>query len=291
MIKATEKEEVAAMKYVGYHRVSTKQQNPERGIYRIQEFCKERNIPLYKDKVYVDQQTGKTFDRKWYTLLKEEILEPGDALIVSEVDRLGRDMRGTKEEIRWFQDHNIRLMILEIPTTLTDYTDMDNSIAKISIGLVNNLLLELFTYLAQSEMEKREQRQKEGIEAKRRSGTWEEYGRPRKVDFSEFVQLYESGTSNPEIVKKLGISYTTCLRYKKEYATKYGRRIEASDLILRKEKKTREYQAFISLFDDGKRPVDIRNELGISPASYYEYKKRYLQEKGGSQDNANTINV
>ena len=61
------------MKYVAYHRTSTKDQHLDRGITEISKFCSDNNIPLYKDKVYTDQQTGKTFDRPRYQMIKEEM--------------------------------------------------------------------------------------------------------------------------------------------------------------------------------------------------------------------------
>ena len=77
------------MKYVAYHRTSTKDQHLDRGIAELTEYCADNGISLYKNKVYTDQQTGKNFNRPRYTMLKDEILESGDVLIVTELDRLG----------------------------------------------------------------------------------------------------------------------------------------------------------------------------------------------------------
>ena len=76
------------MKYVAYHRTSTKDQHLDRGIAEINKFCSDSGISLYKDKVYTDQQTGKNFNRPRYSMLKDEILESGDVLIITELDRL-----------------------------------------------------------------------------------------------------------------------------------------------------------------------------------------------------------
>ncbi|MGJ4851822.1 recombinase family protein [Bacillota bacterium Meth-B3] len=77
------------MKYLGYHRTSTKDQRLDRGIAEINRFCADSGIPLYKGKVYTDQQTGKNFDRPRYSMLKDEILESGDVLIVTELSKMG----------------------------------------------------------------------------------------------------------------------------------------------------------------------------------------------------------
>lgn len=75
--------------YYGYHRCPTQEQNLDRGIAGIEEFCKSRGYDLQK--IYTDKMTGKTFDRPRYTVLKEDVLRQGDTLIVFELDRLGRN--------------------------------------------------------------------------------------------------------------------------------------------------------------------------------------------------------
>lgn len=208
------------MKYVAYHRTSTKDQHLDRGIAEIKKYCNDNRIRLYKEKVYTDQQTGKNFDRPRYLMLKDEILESGDVLIVSELDRLGRNKEATLNELRYFKEHNIRVMILEIPTTLQDLTKMDNKMASMIMDTINNMLIELYATIAHAEMEKREKRQREGIEAMKARGEWEHYGRPRKKDFSEFEKEYLAvarGEIKPfELMRKLGLTKPTFYRYKKQ---------------------------------------------------------------------------
>lgn len=170
------------MKTVAYYRTSTTDQHLDRGIAEITKYCAEHNIELYKGKVYTDQQTGKNFNRPRYKMLKEEILESGDTLIVTEIDRLGRNKKATLDELRYYRDNNIRVMVLELPTTLLPIEDMDNSMAKMMLETVNNMMIELYASMAQAEMEKKEKRQREGIAAKKARGEWSDYGRPRTID-------------------------------------------------------------------------------------------------------------
>lgn len=153
------------MKVVAYHRTSTTDQHLDRGIAEIQKYCAEHGLELYKGKVYTDQQTGKNFNRPRYQMLKEEILESGDTLIVTELDRLGRNKKATLDELRFFQDNNIRVMVLELPTTLLPIEDMENSMARMMLETINNMMIELYASMAQAEMEKKEKRQREGIAA------------------------------------------------------------------------------------------------------------------------------
>ena len=121
------------MKYVAYHRTSTKDQHLDRGIAELTKYCADNAISLYKGKVYTDQQTGKNFNRPRYTMLKDEILESGDVLIVTELDRLGRNKEATLKELRFFKDNGIRVMVLELPTTLIDLSAMENSMARMML--------------------------------------------------------------------------------------------------------------------------------------------------------------
>ena len=208
------------MKYVAYHRTSTKDQHLDRGIAEINQFCNDNNIHLYKRKVYTDQQTGKNFDRPRFSMLKDEILESGDTLIITELDRLGRNKEATLKELRSFHDNRIRVMVLELPTTLIDLSAMENSIARMMLETINNMMIELYASIAQAEIEKKEKRQREGIEAKKARGEWEDYGRPRVMSLEEFsahYRLVQQGEKKPfELMRELGMSKPTFYRYKNQ---------------------------------------------------------------------------
>lgn len=165
------------MAIYGYHRTSTVEQHLDRGISEITEFCKKNGYEL--ERIYTDQQTGKNFNRPRYTVLRDDILRDGDTLIITEVDRLGRNKKDTLNELHLLTERNIRVMILEIPTTLQNISDMDNTMAKMILDTVNHMLIELYAAIAQAEIEKKEKRQREGIEAKKLRGDWSNYGRPR----------------------------------------------------------------------------------------------------------------
>ena len=209
------------MKYVSYHRTSNKEQHLDRGIAEITKYCADNNIRLHKSKVYTDQQTGKNFDRPSYHIIKEEVLESGDTLIVTELDRLGRNKEATLKELRYFKDNNIRVMILEIPTTLQDLSKMENSMASMIMDTINNMLIELYATMAQAEIEKKEKRQREGIQAMKDRGEWEQYGRPKAKNWSEFQSSYSrviAGEIKPfECMRLLEMTKPTFYRYKRQY--------------------------------------------------------------------------
>ncbi|MEO2624434.1 DUF6040 family protein [Blautia wexlerae] len=116
------------MAYYGYHRTSTKEQHLDRGIIEIQRFCESQNIKLAG--IFTDKLTGKNFDRPRYTVLVEDVLREGDTLIITELDRLGRNKQEILKQLQILKDKGVRVMVLELPTTLIDLSQMDNALAK-----------------------------------------------------------------------------------------------------------------------------------------------------------------
>ena len=205
--------------YYGYHRVSTKQQHLDRGVEAIEKFCKERNYPL--EKIFTDKLSGKNFDRPRYIVLKEDVLRKGDTLILHELDRLARTKKGIAEELAYFDRMGVRVMILNIPTTLIDLSDAPEGMYKTVMETINHMVIEIYSMQAQTELELKEKRQREGIEAMKARGEWHRYGRPRKMDREEFESAYKR-VVNGEIgslalMRELGLNRDTYFRYVREY--------------------------------------------------------------------------
>lgn len=214
------------MLYFAYHRTSTKDQHLDRGIKEISDYTNKEGITLVND-IYTDQETGKNFNRPCYDKLINDMelvrkVNPKESisLIVTELDRLGRNKQLILKEIRKMQDLGIRLMVLEIPTTLTELPK-DSSIASMIMETINNMLIEMYASFAQAELEKKEKRQREGIEAKKARGEWDDYGRPRALDFKKFAKEYkrvlDGSLKAVECMRLLGLTKTTYYRYVKEY--------------------------------------------------------------------------
>lgn len=172
----------------GYHRVSTHEQHIERGVDGIQEFCQKNGIPL--EKVFVDKISGKKFDRPRYTVLKEDVLRNGDTLIIYELDRLARNKKAIVEELRYFEEKGIRVMILDIPATV-QLPDSNDSMNRLIMETINKVIIEIYAMQAETEMQRKEKRQREGIEAKKARGEWDDYGRKRIMTAKEFAKHYK----------------------------------------------------------------------------------------------------
>ena len=190
-----------------YARVSSKDQNLDRQLVAARAY---KNV----DEVFCDKLSGKNFDRADYLRLKSVVVS-GDEVIIKELDRLGRDKEGIKEEIRWFKEQGVILRILDVPTTLIDFQGQD-WIA----DMVNNILIEVLGAIAQNEREKTHRRQREGIDAmqvvngkKVSAKTGRTYGRQvvaADVDFEKFLKKQKDGLLTvSECCEKLGISRAT----------------------------------------------------------------------------------
>lgn len=174
-----------------YLRVSTKDQNLERQEKAIKEF--RPDIPEHN--IFRDKETGKEFERKHYQAMKvildhvakvngnKEIIE----VIIEELDRLGRNSDGIKQELQWFKERGIVVRILELPTTLVDIVDGN----KLLIDMTTAILIEVYSVIAQQELEKRAKRQAEGIAVALEKGV--KFGRrPIEVQQDEFIQIYHT---------------------------------------------------------------------------------------------------
>lgn len=146
-------------KTFGYLRVSTREQSLDRQRVSIIKYCKEHNIKIDEERdIFEDKLSGKDFERPQYKIMKQ-CLRSGDVLIIKELDRLGRNKEQIKKELTWFRENKIKVKILNIPTTLEDLS-ADNSWV---MDMVNNILIEVYSALAEEERLKIRRRQSEGI--------------------------------------------------------------------------------------------------------------------------------
>ena len=190
-----------------YARVSSKDQNLARQLEEAKQY---KEI----DRVFCDKITGKKFERPEYDTLKS-ILREGDEVIVKEIDRLGRNKAESKEEIKWYAKNGITLRILELPTTLIDFNGQEWI-----KEMINNILIEVLTTIAEQEVKKIDKRRAEGIAAmpivngkKVSTKTGRTYGRqPLAIDdeFEKFLEKQKRGEiSVKECCEALSISRST----------------------------------------------------------------------------------
>lgn len=192
----------------GYIRVSTKEQCEERQIIAL------RNFPVPEDKIFVDKLSGKDFNRPQYQKLLRK-LRPGDILVVKSIDRLGRNYEEILNQWRIItKEKRVYIVVLDMPLLDTRQTGKD-----LTGIFVADLVLQILSYVAQSERENIHQRQMEGIAAAKLRGV--RFGRPRKPipeNFSDVKKRWETGIiSSRQAARELHIAQDTFLRWVREH--------------------------------------------------------------------------
>ena len=195
-------------KEFGYARVSTVQQHEDRQVQALLEYgVEERNI-------IADKESGRDFNRLGYLSLKEKLLRPGDTLVVTELDRLGRNKTMVKSELEWFKAEGIRVKILNVPTTLIDCGGQDWV-----LDMVSNILIEVMASVAEEERVKIHRRQEEGIAVAKAKGV--RFGRPpiaKPDNYEKVMALVDSGQLKAvDAMRELRVRKTTFYRLRHEY--------------------------------------------------------------------------
>lgn len=165
----------------GYIRVSTKEQNEERQIEELLKYKIDRK------NIFIDKETGKTFQRENYILLKNK-LRFGDEIFFHELDRVGRTKKEMKDELQKMTNQGIVVRILDVPTTLMDFS-VFGELQKSIMDMVNTILIEVLSTQAETELIKIKKRQAEGIAIAKKQGKYT--GRKAKELPKNFPKLYD----------------------------------------------------------------------------------------------------
>ena len=191
-------------KTFGYIRVSSKDQNLARQIDSLKQYvANERDI-------FADKLSGKDFNRPAYQALKN-VVRPGDTIYIHEMERLGRNKEEIKNELEYFKNKGVFVRILNLPTTLIDYTQFDSKMQQTLMEMVNNILIEVLATMAETERENIRKRQREGIDAAVKRGV--KFGRPEKQlpdCWPEDRTKWEAGeVTAVSLMKKYGMASST----------------------------------------------------------------------------------
>ena len=187
----------------GYARVSTKEQNEQRQIVAREEFGLDRQ------QIFTDKQSGKNFERTNYRKLVRRLKE-GDTLVVKSIDRLGRNYEEILEQWRIItKDKGAAIVVLDMPLLDTRRNrDLTGT-------LIADIVLQLLSYVAQTEREFIRQRQAEGIAVAKAQGV--RFGRPPLAQPKEFPAVHQAWLkkeiSAREAARRLSVTHKTFLRW------------------------------------------------------------------------------
>ena len=187
-----------------YIRVSSKDQNLSRQYASLKPY----SIP--PENIFADKKSGKDFNRPAYRRLLRRMKE-GDVLFIPSIDRLGRNYAEIIEQ--WAiltKKKRVDIVVLDMP--LLDTRTKADSLTGTFIA---DLVLQILSYVAETEREHIRERQREGIAAAKARGV--RFGRPpvpRSALFDELRVLYAAREiTGEEAAKELGVSRRTFVKW------------------------------------------------------------------------------
>ena len=196
----------------GYARVSSYDQNEERQLIALKEKA------VAKNHIFIDKQSGKDFDRPQYRRMLKK-LKRGDLLYVLSIDRLGRNYEEIQRQWRVLtKDIGIDICVIDMPL-------LDTRNGKDLMGtFIADLVLQILSFVAQSERENIKKRQAEGIAAAKARGV--HMGRPVKpipADFGAIIRdLADGNITLAEAKRRCRMSASTFYRRKREYTLSHS---------------------------------------------------------------------
>ncbi|WP_048344634.1 recombinase family protein [Limosilactobacillus mucosae] len=190
------------MAKIGYARVSSKEQHLNRQLAALKDV----------DKLFTDKLSGATTKRPELQKMLAYIRE-GDIVLVTELDRLGRNNQDLTKIMNTIQNKGATLDVLNLPS-MTGIGDPNLR------QLMTNLIIELYKYQAESERKRIIERQQQGIALAKRQGKY--HGRKPQYAKDDprllhAFKLYQNGMSDMDVARNTGIKRTTFIRYRKKY--------------------------------------------------------------------------
>ena len=195
-----------------YLRASTKEQDASRAKADLQAFAKERGLKIAA--TYLENESGASLARpELFRLLAD--CEPGDILLIEQVDRLSRlnasDWERLKDEIR---RRRIRIVALDLPTSHGMATANEDGFTARMLEALNGMLLDMLAAIARKDYEDRRRRQAQGIAKAKQEGLYR--GRPEDTERnSAIMKMLKGGQSWASIVAATGASRSTLARLAK----------------------------------------------------------------------------
>lgn len=189
----------------GYVRVSTKDQNEARQMIAMQEFG------IDEKHIFLDKQSGKNFNRPQYQKLIRK-LKKGDTLVIKSIDRLGRNYDEIIEQWRIItKEKEAAIVVLDMPLLDTQQErDLTGT-------LISDIVLQLLSYVTQTEREFIKRRQAEGIASAKAKGVrFGAHPMVRPTNYPEVLVRWQCGEiSAREAARQIGVTHKTFLKWAK----------------------------------------------------------------------------
>lgn len=197
----------------GYARVSTMDQNADRQVIALREKA------VAAERIYIDSKSGKDFNRPQYQAMMRS-MQAGDLLYVLSIDRLGRNYEEVQEQWRFLtKELRVDICVIDMPL-------LDTRSGKDLMGtFIADLVLQILSFVAQSERDSIKKRQAEGIAAAKARGV--RLGRPQipmPGQFEQIVAAWKAGNITlDEALRRSGLSASTFYRRRKALENQKGK--------------------------------------------------------------------
>ena len=192
------------MSKIGYARVSSKEQNLDRQLEALQSVSK----------VFSDKASGQSTERPQLQAMLNYLRE-GDIVIVTELDRLGRNNKDLTEIMNAIQQKGATLEVLNLPSMIGIE---DENLRR----LINNLVVELYKYQAESERKRIKERQAQGIELAKKKGRFTGRKSTFQKDDPLLQRAFNLYQSKEYTLKEIEHHTKIPVSTLKRYLTKYG---------------------------------------------------------------------
>lgn len=184
-------------KVYGYVRVSTKEQNEGRQLEEMINF----GIP--EERIFIDKQSGKDFNRAEYQTLKRMLKDsPNSLLIIHSIDRLGRNYKEIlKEWQELITECKADIKVLDMPLLdTTQYKDLLGT-------FISDLILQVLSFVAEQERNNIKKRQEEGVALAKAQG--KHLGRTKAEVTAEFIKEYTKWKNGEQTATQAMINSNT----------------------------------------------------------------------------------
>lgn len=197
----------------GYLRASTKEQDASRAKKQLEDFAREKGVRVAA--WFTENESGAKLERPELFKLLDNT-QPGDILLLEQVDRLSRLSHDDWKRLRAIIDSKgVRVVALDLPTSHMFMTAQEDEFTGRVLQAVNGMLLDMLAAIARKDYDDRRRRQRQGIEKAKREGKFTGR-RPDTEKHKQIAQLRAAGFTVDKVAEMAGVGRATVFRVLKE---------------------------------------------------------------------------
>lgn len=194
------------MRTYAYLRASTAEQDATRALVELEEFATSHGLTIAAS--FIENVSGASLQRpELFRLLT--VAQPGDVLLVEQIDRLSRLNSDDWERLRsTIQSKGIKIVALDLPTSYMQLNHGNDEFMRSMMNAINGMMLDMLAAIARKDYTDRKRRQAQGIEKAKEQGIYK--GRQPDVQRHNHIRmLIGQGISQRKVAEMLNCSVST----------------------------------------------------------------------------------